>query len=274
MFCNNCGKEISENSKFCNFCGNETIVRKKIKDKEATKQVRVESAEDYIWTCDYCKKEFDTKSESDSHEETCGLNPKNTNEKVKIFCAKCGVENLVEAKFCKKCGNDMSTEQLNYAGFWVRFGAWLIDYAGILLLTVIIAIGMAVFFGFDTTNIDSGTDWLISVGSMILYFTFFPAIWSTTPGKRIYGLTLLKETGEKLDWGTSLKRAIIQPFSCFLFGIGYNNMNKNGKEQAWHDRKSHTLVLRKEGINYFFPIVLSILGFVIYAWVRSLSSST
>ena len=28
-----------------------------------------------VWTCDFCKKEFDTKKESDQHELTCVKNP-------------------------------------------------------------------------------------------------------------------------------------------------------------------------------------------------------
>lgn len=32
--------------------------------------------DEYIWTCDFCGKEFDTQKESDKHEEKCNLNPK------------------------------------------------------------------------------------------------------------------------------------------------------------------------------------------------------
>lgn len=271
MFCNNCGKEIIQNGKFCNHCGSKIILKNNSLGSEVAEQVYIKSAEDYIWTCDYCKKEFDFKSELDSHKEKCEKNTKNIKDESKVVCTKCGSENKVEAKFCKKCGNEISIEQYNYAGFWVRLGAWFIDYAGVLLLLVILLAIMAMF-GYDTSNIDDETDWFISISSIVVYFTFFSAVWSTTPGKRIYGLSLIKEDGERLDWGTSFKRAIMQPFSCFLFGIGYSNMNKNGKEQAWHDRKNHTLVLKKDGVNYFFPIILSILGFIIYGWVCSLSS--
>lgn len=39
---------------------------------------------EYIWTCDYCKKEFETKKDSDEHELVCELN-KNKTKKSKTF---------------------------------------------------------------------------------------------------------------------------------------------------------------------------------------------
>lgn len=272
MFCNKCGKEINKNSKFCNYCGNKIDLKKQNDDSETVEQVHVESAEDYIWTCDYCDKEFDSKSESDKHEENCEKNPKNIKNESKNVCIKCGSDNKTEAKFCKKCGSELSTGEYNYAGFWVRLGAWLIDYAGVLFLSVILYIIFAIF-GFELGDIDTGVDYILTYVYMVLYFTFFIATWSTTPGKRIYGLKVVNEDGSKVGWSMSFKRALLQPFSTFVFGAGYADMNKNGKEQAWHDRKSHTIVTQKEGVNYFFPIILSILGFVIYGWVRSLSST-
>jgi len=272
MFCNKCGKEINKGSKFCNFCGNK--IRLPVKNKIVNDKVYIEredeSDDKYVWTCDYCGKEFSTESESDTHEKECDKNP--VNKKNIILCSKCGTENFTEAKFCKKCGNEMDKNDFKYAGFWVRFGAWLIDYAGVLFFSIILYIILAIL-GFDPTNMDRGLDVVLTYIYMVLYFTFFIATWSTTPGKRIYGLKVVNEDGNKVSWSMSFKRALLQPLSTFLFGAGYTNMNKNGKEQAWHDRKSHTIVTQKEGVNYFFPIILSILGFIIYAWVRSLSNT-
>lgn len=43
-----------------------------------TEQIHIESEEDhvYVWTCDYCGKEFNTKAESDEHELICDERPK------------------------------------------------------------------------------------------------------------------------------------------------------------------------------------------------------
>ena len=100
MFCNNCGKEVGENSKFCNHCG--------YKFESQKSGVRKSAKEKSIGTCDYCGKEFDTKSELDSHEKKCDKNPNNTEDDSKIHCAECNIENLIEAKFCKNCGTDIT----------------------------------------------------------------------------------------------------------------------------------------------------------------------
>lgn len=68
MYCTNCGKEISEVSKFCKYCGETNIKPRGIKKKKGM---------EVVWTCDYCEREFDTKKESDLHEKFCQLNPNN-----------------------------------------------------------------------------------------------------------------------------------------------------------------------------------------------------
>lgn len=72
MFCSSCGKKITENSRFCKYCGTNQI---EINDKENKNLMK----DDYetVWTCDFCKAEFKSKEESDSHELKCIQNPKN-----------------------------------------------------------------------------------------------------------------------------------------------------------------------------------------------------
>ena len=103
MYCNNCGKKIKESSKFCNFCGHKIIVSNFKKSKKTDKT-------DYVWACDYCGKEFETKLKSDNHEKICKKNPIN----IKNTCVSCGTENKKEAKFCKKCGQGVLIKKTNF----------------------------------------------------------------------------------------------------------------------------------------------------------------
>lgn len=108
MYCNNCGKVINQDSKFCAFCGEKNSLLKSEKIKKSKKKASIlsEFKEEFVWTCDYCGKEFDTKSESDKHEKICNKNPNNS----KNLCSKCGVENFKEALFCIKCGNKLGKD--------------------------------------------------------------------------------------------------------------------------------------------------------------------
>jgi hypothetical protein len=78
MFCIKCGKEINENNKFCNFCGTRVLIKNKTKKKIEKNHIENNNDHVYVWTCEYCGKEFNSKSEGDNHEKNCELNPKNT----------------------------------------------------------------------------------------------------------------------------------------------------------------------------------------------------
>ncbi len=269
MFCNHCGNEILIIDKFCNQCGDRVTSKDKVKKSSKSDQIESEIIEHSTWNCEYCEQEVSSKNELLNHQGSCMRNPNNIVLESKIMCTKCSCKNLAEAKFCKKCGNELTVYNRNYAGFWVRLGAWLIDFTGALFLQILVWV-IFESIGYDTSTTSSAFDWFVVISSTVIYFTFFTAIWSTTPGKRIYGLNLIKEDGAKLDWATSFKRSLRQLLSTCLFGFGYRNMSKQGKEQAWHDIESHTFVLKKKGVNYFFPILLSILGLCIYAMIQAL----
>ena len=57
-----------------------------------------------------------------------------------MFCPDCGQDNPGEARFCRSCGAALEVSSLaepvgtkaavalvDYAGFWIRFAAWIID---------------------------------------------------------------------------------------------------------------------------------------------------
>lgn len=52
-----------------------------MKSGHELKPQKTKVKKDYVWTCDYCQQEFETKKESDSHELTCDKNPNRTKPK-------------------------------------------------------------------------------------------------------------------------------------------------------------------------------------------------
>ncbi len=186
-----------------------------------------------------------------------------------MFCTSCGGKNVEYAEFCKSCGKKLFKEN-NYAGFWIRFGAYFVDFLGMLLVAVIFAF----FAGLvGLTNFITQTGILFDYVCWIVYSTFCLNYWSNTPGKAIYGLEVLSEGGDKLDFKSALSRAFWQPWSLLFFGAGYWNMDKNEKKQAWHDKQAHTIVIHKNKKNLILPILLTIMGLIIYSYFRSLGSA-
>lgn len=99
-------KEYIWTCEYCNkeFDSQEEADKHEKTCKLSTKDIKNEDSEEYVWSCDNCGKEFDSQEEADKHEETC----KSQNNKAeKIYCIKCGTENQKDANYCKKCGSEI-----------------------------------------------------------------------------------------------------------------------------------------------------------------------
>lgn len=92
----------------CEYCGEDFDSESEASKHELTCKKNIKNEEE-VWTCDFCDKEFETKKEADKHEKICELNIKNREIKTKVYCVNCGVENPIDANFCKKCGNKIIT---------------------------------------------------------------------------------------------------------------------------------------------------------------------
>lgn len=200
-------------------------------------------------------------------------------------CIKCGANLTKLSKFCKICGEAQISQKLHadevtrnesdikYAGFWIRLGAYLIDFIGVILLAILLGI-VLVYTGIgDLSLISTEVDYLLTYVLWVVYSTFFISLMSTTPGKKAYGLWVTNEESNSPGFISVFVRSILQPFSTLVFGIGYNNMDKNEKKQAWHDRQAKTCVMKKVKSNYILQIIISIIGLILFLYLRSSNSS-
>jgi len=187
-----------------------------------------------------------------------------------MFCTNCGTKNKDSAEFCKKCGSQLNKDILKYAGFWIRFGAYFIDFIGVLITAFFIGIILGLI---NMPSLVTDTGIFFGYFCWILYSTFFLAIWSTTPGKALYGLKVMKEDEEDLDFKSSLIRALLQPLSLLFFGAGYWNMDKSEKKQSWHDKSAHTIVISKKEKGYILQVILTIAGLILYFYLSSLTTT-
>lgn len=200
-----------------------------------------------------------------------------------MFCKHCGKEIPENSKFCRYCGNQLLSsykihavieesinknrlEKLEYAGFWIRLGAYAIDVLGIMVSMLLIGVALSFLFG---EGVWGWPEFIWGYLSYVAYNTFTLSIWSTTFGKYMYGLKVVTETNKPLDFGTALKRSFLQPLSTFFFGVGYWNMNKNNKKQAWHDTKADTIVVREEK-NLALAYIVTVIAVIVWAYSYSL----
>lgn len=135
---------------------------------------------------------------------------------------------------------------IEYAGFWVRVGASLIDT---VLIMIIIAPILTMIYGQEYW---SGENFYSDIWDLIFNY-ILPAVaiilfWvykSATPGKMAFKLTIVDaNTGEKPSAGQLVGRYFAYYVSMLplLMGIIWVGIDK--KKQGWHDKLAGTVVIR------------------------------
>ena len=161
---------------------------------------------------------------------------------------------------------------LIYAGFWIRFVAYLIDSlilgAGIFVLFSIFAIVMSVIgvaSGGTLVGINGSfngrTDvspvfilivglmelvlWVVIMGGSWLYFAKLESgPQQATIGKRVLGLRVTDLTGQPITFGRATGRFFGKIVSAIPLDIGFIMAGFTERKQALHDMIAGTLVVR------------------------------
>lgn len=155
----------------------------------------------------------------------------------------------------------------NYAGFWLRLVAIIID--GIIIgvaqsfifVPILAALGLGFASSVETMDISDpdqaagmmasvmalmGGYWILSLTIQILYSTLMESSkLQATVGKLALGLKVTDLQGNKLDFVKALVRNLCKIISNFTLLIGYIMAGFTEKKQALHDMIASTLVLKK-----------------------------
>ncbi len=149
---------------------------------------------------------------------------------------------------------------MQYAGFWVRFWASIID--SIIWTPLLFLIYLK--FTFDAILMGAGQSlaflyFLVSVITPWLYCALFEAgKWQATPGKRLLGVYVTDMNGQRISFGRASGRYFSKFISSLIFGIGYIIAGLTQNKQALHDKIASTLVYRgkpDEHIDQTPPVV-------------------
>ncbi len=133
-----------------------------------------------------------------------------------------------------------------YAGFWIRTGASIIDT---ILLLLIIAPVLTVIYGTDYWVSESHVQGIWDV----MFNYIFPAIaavafWvykSATPGKMATKLTIVDaKTGGKPSTGQFIGRYFGYYVSMIPLFLGIIWVGFDKRKQGWHDKLAGTVVIK------------------------------
>jgi uncharacterized RDD family membrane protein YckC len=152
----------------------------------------------------------------------------------------------------------------NYAGFWLRLVAAIID--GIILSATnwiifaavgISSVGLFPFSGMQADDFDPavfiaalsamfGVAWFVGRAIDILYHSLMESSkFQGSVGKIALGIVVTDVNGAKLDFTKALVRNLCKIISGMILWIGYIMAGLTDKKQALHDMIAGTLVVKK-----------------------------
>jgi uncharacterized RDD family membrane protein YckC len=212
-----------------------------------------------------------------------------------MYCSKCGANVADGTAFCSACGQPMlgfsvgqatavpasavpatqgyaqpapaawpgaaALPAVAYAGFWLRFVAWIIDRivlqiaSSILLLPFGASLGLRQFLRNHPPSspeelfplfTSMGRIFLLTTVLTWLYYALLESsVWQATLGKKALGLEVTDLAGSRIQFGRATGRYFARWLSLMTIGIGYIMAGFTEKKQALHDIVAGTLVIRK-----------------------------
>jgi uncharacterized RDD family membrane protein YckC len=217
------------------------------------------------------------------------------------LCPYCGSENREEAAFCVSCRRTIEPGEwlrpraapapptgaqpwdiayydrnvygqplFTLAGFWPRFGAWILDFLFVALLSVVPAVLLGAGLAYAVSSSqeepqsvfeedDQEGDVVLAAvaGGVIGYYAVYIVYFTVGNGrggawgKRILGLRILRQRdGQLPGYGSGFLRTIAPAMFGFVPFLGsvlqllnYLWCIWDGQKQCWHDKVAGTLVV-------------------------------
>lgn len=154
-----------------------------------------------------------------------------------------------------------------YAGFWLRFVAYIIDSIIIGAVYWVMSIPIFAIFGISQANemqnidnmseaeamgmfgtimaLSGATTFLITVIAILYWSLMESSKYQATVGKIALGLKVTDMDGKNLDFVKALVRNVCKIISSMIMGIGYIMAGFTEKKQGLHDIIANTLVVKK-----------------------------
>ncbi|MCS7200717.1 MAG: RDD family protein [Patescibacteria group bacterium] len=177
---------------------------------------------------------------------------------------------------------NLSQSNIQYAGFWRRFFALLIDnliLGSVYVLSLILS-GISIFGSLDvylsylgqyllgqilfssptgsvfTPDIVSFQEIqkfstslilinLIFIFLSVAYFVVMTVIYGGTVGKLLLRIRVVDQNYQRINWARAIMREVIgKLISYFVFTLGFLWVAWDVKKQGWHDKIAGTFVLK------------------------------
>jgi len=210
-----------------------------------------------------------------------------------MYCSKCGANVADGTAFCSACGQPMvgfsvgqaaavpppepggtvyappaqagwqapaARPAVAYAGFWLRFVAFIIDQLLLYFVAMILFLPFAASMGMRGMMMGRPRDLQalfpmihamlrLALLRIVLHWLYYSLLessaWQATLGKKALGLEVTDLDGNRIGFGRATGRFFAKFISWIILLIGYIMAGFTEKKQALHDILAGTLVIRK-----------------------------
>jgi uncharacterized RDD family membrane protein YckC len=140
---------------------------------------------------------------------------------------------------------------VHYAGFWMRLLAYIVDQIAISIVTYPMAFLITFIFA-QATGEPPRPDaigpaiasFVINIILVMTYYTIsLSSRWQATPGKRLCGIYVIREDGQKIGRGLALGRYFAALLSGLILCIGYAMIGFTKQKTGLHDMICSTRVI-------------------------------
>lgn len=139
-----------------------------------------------------------------------------------------------------------SAKDYKYAGFWMRFWAYLLDIIVIGSINRILV--YPIFRVFDIPMNENSIFTPVSIITAVIFYAYFVLMtkyFGQTLGKMVFGLKVISLKETKLDWSTIMFREWIGRFISGTILILYMIVGFLPKKQGIHDLFADTTVIHE-----------------------------
>jgi uncharacterized RDD family membrane protein YckC len=204
-----------------------------------------------------------------------------------MYCSKCGASVADTAAFCPSCGQPTggvtagqqpvaavggaplpamapgwaARPSVSYAGFWLRFVAFIIDLIVLGFIGFVVTIPFAASLPIGVFMRGrmpmSPQEWAPFAGALgrLTFIRFFinwlyyalleSSPWQATLGKKALGLEVTDLGGSRISFARATGRFFAKILSAIILFIGFLMIGFTQKKQGLHDIIAGTLVIRK-----------------------------
>ena len=149
--------------------------------------------------------------------------------------------------------------ELEYAGFWSRVAALIVDNAIVMIFGLALLIAAA-FVG-------AGAVAIANVAWMLVAILYWPLMESSerqaTLGKQLLGIQVTDANGARLTFVRSLLRNLAKIISSLPLGLGYVLAAFTARRQALHDILAKCLVVRSGPSQFLKAVVAAVVALLI-----------